>query len=404
MSCLKKILNYNHCIMIKFLRVIIIFTFALLAAQPVEAQQAYNASVSSVVAGLRLRAAPSELAAIITVLAPNTQLRIIGRTNDNGWLEVITPSNQRGWVGRTWVTTQISLSTIPVSTQTQIVIPTATPSPAPAPTITTISVPPKEFAVVSGVSQNAHQIFLRGQQLGNRADVFSKVGDSITSGTYAPDSPFLVPIGNRKYNLDQYGNLQNVIDYFSKTKARDANSFSNTSLAARAGWASWMAMTIPKYPTSPCNKDETPLACEYRIVKPSAAIIMFGTNDVRLSSLATYEKYMRLILEASIQNGIVPIVSTVPPIKAAWGVSRAEQYNTIVIKLAREYDVPLLDYYSAMKTLPNDGLAADGVHPSLPPTLQTAFFTQKNIQYGYTIRNLTALQVLDKVWREALTP
>ena len=131
---------------------------------------------------------------------------------------------------------------------------------------------------------------------------------------------------------------------------------------------------------------------------------MFGTNDVRLSSLATYEKYMRLILEASIQNGIVPIVSTVPPIKAAWGVSRAEQYNAIVIKLAREYDVPLLDYYSAMKTLPNDGLAADGVHPSLPPTLQTAFFTQKNIQYGYTIRNLTALQALDKVWREALTP
>ncbi|MBI5052186.1 MAG: SH3 domain-containing protein [Chloroflexi bacterium] len=95
--------------MIKLLRVIIIFTFALVAIQPVEAQQGFNATVSSAVAGLRLRAAPSEAGTIITVLAPNTQLRIIGRTNDNGWLEVITPSNQRGWVGRTWVTTQISL-------------------------------------------------------------------------------------------------------------------------------------------------------------------------------------------------------------------------------------------------------------------------------------------------------
>lgn len=394
--------------MIKFLRVIIILTCAFVAVLPVEAQQTYNATVSGAVVGLRLRAAPSESGAIITVLAPNTQLRIIGRTNNNGWLEVITPSNLRGWVGRTWVTTQISLNTIPVSTQTQIVIPTATPAPSPAPAapaITNVSAQPaKEFTVVSGVSEKAHQIFLRGQGLGNRADVFSKVGDSITSGTYAPDSPFLVPIGNRKYNLDQYSNLQGVIDYFSQTKARDANSFANTSLAARAGWASWMAMTIPKYPTSPCNKDETPLACEYRIVKPSAAIIMFGTNDVRLSSLATYEKYMRLIIETSIQNGVVPIVSTIPTIKAAWGVNRAEQYNAIAIKLAREYDVPLLDYYAAMKTLPNDGLAADGVHPSLPPTLQTAFFTQKNIQYGYTLRNLTALQALDKVWREVLAP
>ena len=391
--------------MIKFLRAIIICTFIFVAVQPVEAQQAYNATVSGAVIGLRLRAAPSETGAIITVLAPNTQLRIVGRASDNGWLEVITPNNQRGWVGRAWVTTQISLNTIPVSAQTQIAIATAAPPATPAPAITNVgAAPAKEFAVVSGVSQNARQIFLRGQQLGNRADVFSKVGDSITSGTYAPDSPFLVPIGNGKYNLDQYANLQDVIIYFSKTKARDANSFANTSLAARAGWASWMAMTIPKYPTSPCNKDETPLACEYRIVKPSTAIIMFGTNDVRLSSLAAYEKYMRLIIETSIQNGVVPIISTVPTIKAAWGVNRAEQYNAIVIKLAREYDVPLLDYYAAMKTLPNDGLAADGVHPSLPPTLQTAFFTQKNILYGYTLRNLTALQALDKVWREVLTP
>jgi lysophospholipase L1-like esterase len=396
--------------MIKFLRAVIIFTFALVAIQPVEAQQAYNGVVSEAVGGLRLRFIPSETGVVVAILAPNTPVRIIRRTNDNAWLEVMTGNNERGWVARAWIKTDISLTTLPIVSSLQIpsAIPTATPRPAPppvAPAITNISASPaKEYAVVSGVSQNARQIFLRGQQLGNRADVFSKVGDSITSGTYPPDSPFLVPIGNGKYNLDQYGNLQSVIDYFSRTKARDANSFANTSLAARAGWASWMAMTIPKYPTAPCHKDETPLACEYRIVKPAAAIIMFGTNDVRLSSLATYEKYMRLIIETSIQNGIVPIVSTIPAIKAEWGVNRAEQYNAVVIKLAREYDVPLLDYYAAMKTLPYDGLAADGVHPSLPPTLQTAFFTQKNVGYGYTLRNLTALQALDTVWREVLTP
>jgi hypothetical protein len=165
-----------------------------------------------------------------------------------------------------------------------------------------------------------------------------------------------------------------------------------------------MALTIPKTATAPCNEDETPLVCEYRLTKPSAAIIMFGTNDVKLSSLANYEKYMRQIIETSTQMGVIPIVSTIPPIRASWGAGRAELYNVLLIKLAREYNVPLLDYYSAMKTLPFDGLTADGVHPTLPPMLRTAEFSEKNLQYGYTLRNLTALQALNAVWQGAMRP
>jgi len=46
--------------------------------------------------------------------------------------------------------------------------------------------------------------------------------------------------------------------------------------------------------------------------------------------------------------------------------------------------------------------ASDGVHPSAAPN--SADFTPENLQYGMTVRNLTALQALDAVWRGAMYP
>jgi hypothetical protein len=41
----------------------------------------------------------------------------------------------------------------------------------------------------------------------------------------------------------------------------------------------------------------------------------------------------------------------------------------------------------------------DGVHPSPAPAGHNADFQPQYLGYGYTIRNLTALQALDAVWR-----
>jgi hypothetical protein len=48
-------------------------------------------------------------------------------------------------------------------------------------------------------------------------------------------------------------------------------------------------------------------------------------------------------------------------------------------------------------------LSSDGVHPSYV-TSHAADFTPEYLQYGYTVRNLTALQALDEVWRKAIQP
>jgi hypothetical protein len=70
--------------------------------------------------------------------------------------------------------------------------------------------------------------------------------------------------------------------------------------------------------------------------------------------------------------------------------------------MARQFEIPLWDYWHALQTLPNQGISADGIHPSAPPDGFTGRFTPANLQYGYTIRNLTALQALNTVWRSVM--
>jgi hypothetical protein len=45
-------------------------------------------------------------------------------------------------------------------------------------------------------------------------------------------------------------------------------------------------------------------------------------------------------------------------------------------------------------------MGPDGVHPSWAPN--AADFTPENLQYGSTVRNLTALMVLDALWRQVM--
>jgi LysM repeat protein len=393
---------------------------------------------------LRLRAGPGTAGSVLAYLQPFVPMTLLGRTADNVWAEAVIPGGDHGWVMARWLDVFVSLDDLPVTgiavdasptpppptrAPTQVVptntpkptkttaptstpfVPTATipptlPPPTSTPTSPPTSTPPPTpaptqvpaYPFISGISERARQIFLQGQVLGNRADVFSKVGDSITV------SPaFLNPVGVGNYNLRDYAYLQPVVDYFTPAVARDANSFANTSIAAKGGWSAW-SIVDPYVSNANCQSGETPLECEYRLVRPAVALIMAGTNDVQSTPAETYERNLRRIIEISIQRGVIPVVSTIPPLHRSWAVGRVELINGIVVRLAQEYEVPLWDYGSALQGLPNDGLSGDGVHPSAPPDNQAADFTAGNLQYGYTVRNLTALQALDAVWRFALHP
>jgi len=243
----------------------------------------------------------------------------------------------------------------------------------------------------------AREIFLVGQQRGNRANVFSKIGDSITVDVY-----FLNPIGWGTYNLREYGYLLPTVQYFSTTIARDSNSFSNTSLAANNGWTSAHALNPDLANTDVCYPAETPLACEYRIVKPAVALILFGTNDVSALSAAEYAANLSWIVQVSIDMGVVPVLSTIP-IRGGFD-ALIQEFNLVVVSTAHGYGVPIWDYAAAMNALPNWGLSDDAVHPSWASggVAAAADFSAENLQYGYPLRNLMALQVLDQLRREVL--
>jgi len=347
-----------------------------------------NAQVSAGGGGLRLRRGPGLSQPILTMLNALTPLTIIGRTPDSSWLEVIAPGGA-GWVMAQWVDSSIALDSIPITGDLPASATVGAPESA------TLPAPPGEAAshpFLLNVTEHAREIFVIGQSLGNRPNVFSKVGDSITVTT-----EFLYPIGRGDYNLREYSNLQPVADYFSATTARDANSFANTSLAAQVGWPAQAVLSPNAADPNFCAPGEAPLVCEYRWAKPAIALIMLGTNDVPGTTEDRFERHMREVIEITVELGIIPVVSTLPPMRRAGIEGRVESLNGIITALAYEYNIPLWDYRAALQGLPDEGLFRDGVHPSVGE--HSADFTPENLQYGMTVRNLTALQALDAVWR-----
>lgn len=248
----------------------------------------------------------------------------------------------------------------------------------------------------SSTFYRARQIYLHGQSVGNRKDVFSKVGDSITA---APQ--FLNPVGAGNLNLYTYTYLQPVVTYYSQTTARDNNSFTNTSLAAWPGWTSYDLLDPSKASSDFCRSGESPLLCEYRFTRPALALIMIGTNDVKRGTDSMgYRANLESIVQLSINMGVIPVLSTIPDFPGS--STRVAEYNMIIASVAAENGLPLWNYWAMMRSLPNQGISADGVHPSAPVNGETGIFTDDNLQYGYTMRNLSALMILDEFWRGAL--
>ena len=118
---------------------------------------------------------------------------------------------------------------------------------------------------------------------------------------------------------------------------------------------------------------------------------MLGSNDVFHPD--DFEPQMRALIEYSIENGVVPILST-----KADNEEGDHSINTTIARLAYEYDIPLWNFWLAVQPLPEKGLQEDGVHLTWG---RNYFNDQDTLQKAWPVRNLTALQILDKVWRKA---
>lgn len=242
----------------------------------------------------------------------------------------------------------------------------------------------KTLPVIPEIGDSVLEIFQTGQALGNNPLAFSKIGDCGSTPAW-----FLGDFdrGPRYYDLGPYSELQPAIDAFQ-------GSFARTSLAARSGFNA-SALFVPLWADRTyCQADEAPLACEYRVQRPAIAFIMLGTNDVWRPD--EFEPQMRRIIEFSIQNGVIPVLST-----KADNVEGDHSINETIARLANEYEIPLWNYWAAVQPLPEGGLQEDGAHLTWGRNL---FDDSKAMQKAWPVRNLTALQTLNAIWEKLPKP
>ncbi len=238
----------------------------------------------------------------------------------------------------------------------------------------------QELPVIPVVSDTAREIYQRGIEMGNNPNAFAKVGDcqnvhSFFLGVF--DKPDEYELG------EEYAYLQATIDHF-------AGSFERGSEAVDNGFNVASVLSPLWSDPNQCEVGENPNECENRLHNPSIAIISMETwwsgEDPQI-----YEDYLSEIVEYWISEGVVPILATkADNLEGDHGINRA------IANVARRYDVPLWNFWLAVQDLPNGGLTEDGFHL----TFARNFFNDpERLKRGWVMRNLTALQALDAVWR-----
>jgi len=299
---------------------------------------------------------------------------------DTPSLDSVSDSSASSQVTRvpTEVADQATQNTSPQITQTL--------TPTSLPTIKPTYVPGswKEMPVIPVIDAHVKVIYQRGLQIGNNPHAFSKIGDCGSTPAW-----FLGDFdrGTKYYSLGEHEYLVPVISDFQ-------GSFDRTSLAAKSGFNASSIFAPLWASRESCMPNESPLACEYRTHRPTIAFIMLGSNDVWHQD--AFEPQMRKIIEYSIENGIVPVLST-----KADNLEGDHYINDTITRLSVEYAVPLWNYWRAVQSLPNQGLQEDQVHITWA---SNRFDDTRAMQAGWPVRNLTALQVLDEIWRYVNTP
>lgn len=299
--------------------------------------------------------------------------------------------------------TPVATAVPPTATPSATPSPTVTPSPSVTPTplpptstpaVTTTAAPsptPDPARFVNGVRFEAiarlpeetvghiREVYAHGQALGRDPHAFSKLGDS----AILVESN-LTRFDRDAYVLGPYASLQAAIDHYAGSFGRygEATRLSLTAIGAND------PMFADK---EVCDPGETMLACEFRLHNPSVLIIRLGTND---GDAGLYATYMRRIVDFSLENGVIPVLST----KA----DRFEGDNSInraTRQIAEEAHVPLLDFDRLAATLPGRGLGDDHAHLTL--YRHNDYTDPETFNRGYPMSDLATLIMLDAL-REAL--
>ncbi len=366
----------------------VLMAVLIMGIQPATAQTPLQASV------LLLRSGPGTDFEIIAEVPVDGVFFLTARNADGTWLLVMTSDHaQRGWVAAQYVTLRaVNVARLPVSKE-HVASAGVSATSTTTRTLVGFNLPVIEqidltaYPVVGSVTATARAIYQRGQAMGRDPHQLAKVGDCFSDHEY-----FLKHFAWGRYNLGEYAALQPVIDFFGE-------SMDDLSYAASVGFVAGAVLDPVWASPEVCQQRESPLACEYRVHNPSVAVIMFGTQDVLLMTPEQFDTALREVVRQTIDTNIVPILSTFPGNVDLW--DKSLQFNQIVVNIALDFDIPLINLWLALDGLPGHGL--DGSNHLSFPITTAADLTQPNLTTGYPMRNLVTLQTLDDIWRSLTT-
>jgi hypothetical protein len=230
----------------------------------------------------------------------------------------------------------------------------------------------RDVTILPEVNEHVFQIYQDGQAQGRDPHTFSVIGDC-QSIPYVFMGPFaigeLTPDSVESY-------LWDAINWFEA-------SFDHWSVTSRGGFTAASLLTPIQADPHYCKPGETPLTCEYRLNNPAYVFITLETW-LDQKTIDRYEAYLREILDYVLERGSVPILLT--KADAAEVDSGAHVINPAIVRVARDYDVPMVNFWRAAQYIENAGIDPDrdGFHLS---------------QEGYDLKNILALRILYTIWQ-----
>lgn len=236
--------------------------------------------------------------------------------------------------------------------------------------------------ITKSVGEQIQEVAARHPE--RKADRFSKIGDSITR------SPkFMTCLADVEADRVDEG----VRETLRALLASPFDSFRRESSCAENGWSAWQ----------PLAGRTPPLFRELGEVQGLFAFVLLGTNDIETSRVTTFARRFARLVDATLAQGAVPLLSTIPE-RRDRELSRLKvpRFNAVIRAIAQARGVPLVDLHHALGRLPNEGLASDGIHPSVLSVggkARACDFGPEGLRHGFNVRNWLSLQALERAQR-----
>jgi hypothetical protein len=313
------------------------------------------------------------------VLNAGIPVEVVERNSLGNWVRVQRSDNgiivMDGWILSAFLNSNRDLQygDLPISDLAD-----AAPENVPSQTLAQLYSQP----LIPSISPAMREVYAHGQELGNYPHVITKVGDSLSAS-----DQYINIFEAEGYNLGAYSYLEETLLFYRDETDRE-------SIAAQIGMSTYVVFD-PFWATDEgCEANESPLACEYRLRKPSVAFILFGPNDVRSMTETEYHEQMRLIVEETIGDGIIPVLFTFsahPDDSLYW---QSMNFNLELMDLAAEYEIPLINLWAAAQALPDYGLDDDHIHLTHSGFDVLKYDTGHESFYGTSLQNLLVLRTL----------